>query len=182
MPFYKILKKLDYILSNVEEKIIFTLLAGMLAVVFLGVLNRISLQIPMSWSEEVARYLMIWVTFIGASLGLKRSVHISVDALILSTPKSAQRFINLFGNIIGFTFCILFLYIGIEFIGRMINSGQLSPALRIPIYFAYAAVPSGFFLMSLRYLASVMQFFFDKDSTSIDSKTSACFVEGSEVK
>lgn len=157
-------KKLDGILTGLEERLIYLLMASMLVIVFLAVLNRFLIQLPMSWSEEVARYLMIWAAFVGASLGVKNSVHISVDALVHAIPPAAQRMVTQLGNVVSFAFCAWFFYIGAEFIGRLMDAGQLSPALRMPIYYAYAAVPCGFALMSVRYLINFVYFFYEKNS------------------
>lgn len=164
MTLISFFKKLDRILTGIEERLIYLLLASMLTIVFLAVLNRFLIQLPMSWSEEVARYLMIWAAFVGASLGVKRSVHISVDALVHAIPLAAQRLVAQFGNVVCFAFCAWFFTIGVEFIGRLMAAGQLSPALRLPIYYAYAAVPCGFALMSVRYLINFVYFFYEKNS------------------
>ena len=151
MTLYKLFNKLDAVLTGIEERVVYFLLAAMLTIVFVGVFNRFLIQLPMPWSEELARYLMIWAAFVGASLGVKRAVHISIDALVLVLPAGAQRLIALLANMASCILCAWFFYIGIEFIGRMINTGQLSPAMRIPIYIAYSAVPCGFMLMAIRY-------------------------------
>lgn len=170
MTLIRCFKKLDAILTGIEERLIYLLLASMLIIVFLAVLNRFLIQLPMSWSEEVARYLMIWAAFVGASLGVKHSVHISVDALVHAIPPAAQRMVALFGNMLGFAFCAWFFTIGAEFIGRLMDAGQLSPALRLPIYYAYAAVPCGFALMSLRYFINCVYFFCEKYSDAQDER------------
>ena len=159
MTLYKISKKVDDLISFFEENLIFLMLAGMLLVVFFGVVNRIFFQFPMAWSEEVARYLLIWVVFLGGSLGIKRSIHISVDALIIIVRPAFQKFISLFVCVVGFVFCAWIFYIGADFVSRLISTGQLSPALRMPIYIAYAAVPCGFGLMALRYFIRLILFF-----------------------
>jgi len=150
-------KKLDGILTGIEERLIYLLMASMLTIVFLAVLNRFLIQLPMSWSEEVARYLMIWIAFVGASLGVKHSVHISVDALVHAIPPAAQRMMAQLGNVLSFAFCAWFFYIGAEF------------------YYAYAAVPCGFALMSVRYLISFVYLFYEKSS---DVRNESLNIEG----
>lgn len=163
MSFHQIVKSFDSVLSFIEEWLLFFLLAVMLAVVFFGVLNRSLIQASIPWSEELARYLMIWGVFVGASLGVKRSVHISVDALVLLMPEKVKHLFSLLAYVVGFVFCAWFFYVGCEFIGQMMNMKPLSPALRVPMYYAYAAVPVGFGLMALRYLMSCVYFIFGSD-------------------
>lgn len=168
MAVLKFFERIDSILTGIEEKVIFALLASMLVVVFMAVVNRFFFQWPMSWAEEVARYLMIWAAFIGASLGVKHSVHISVDALVHAIPATAQRKLELAVSVLGMSFCAWFSYIAIGFIGSLINTGQLSPALRIPIYLAYASVPCGFILMSVRYLIKTVYISLERKNSNND--------------
>ncbi|WP_157958261.1 TRAP transporter small permease [Salinicola sp. CR57] len=163
MALSKSLEKLDAILTSFEERAVYILLVAMLAVVFLGVLNRFLIQLPLPWTEELARYFMIWATFVGAGLGVKRATHISIDALVIILPAGAQRAVALLANLVSFFFCAWLFHIGMDFVGRMMSAGQLSPAMRIPIYIAYAAVPCGFFLMTLRYFLKFFECFVKSD-------------------
>ena len=62
-------------LNNIEEFIVVPLVAVMTAVIILQVFFRYVLKGSLPWSEELSRYLMIWVTFVGASIGVKRGAH-----------------------------------------------------------------------------------------------------------
>ena len=172
MALYRFFNKLDAVLTKVEERVIYFLIATMLTVVFLGVFNRTLIQLPMPWLEELARYLMIWAAFIGASLGVKRAVHISVDALIMLLPLAAQRLMNFVAYMASCILCAWLFYIGFEFVGRVLNTGQVSPAMRIPMYTAYAAIPCGFLLMSIRFFLKCV-FFFEKDNSLTSNEVMA---------
>lgn len=169
MSFHQIVKSFDSVLSFIEEWLLFFLLSTMLAVVFFGVLNRSIIQASIPWSEELARYLMIWGVFVGASLGVKRSVHISVDALVLLMPDKIKPLFSLLAYVVGFVFCAWFFYVGYGFMGQMINMKPLSPALGVPMYYAYAAVPVGFGLMALRYFIILIYFLFEGDSQGAEN-------------
>lgn len=146
-----LVKRLDKILTKVEENLIFVLMLAMLVVVFIGIMNRFILKESLPWAEELSRYLLIWSALIGASLGVKHSVHISIDAVTNFLPARLQRVIVILSYLISFSFCITVLVIGIPFVLRLMETNQLSPAMRIPIYFAYASVPVGIFFMAIRY-------------------------------
>ncbi len=169
MFLHKKIEKIDAVITFIEEWLVYILMSGMLLVVFFGVVNRSFFNISIPWSEEVARYLMIWCVFVGASLGVKRSVHISVDTLVIILPSKVKRIFEILSYAVCFIFCSCFFYIGAEFIGRMMTMGQLSPALRMPMYIAYAAVPCGFALMSMRYLINVVYFFFEVREVSAET-------------
>lgn len=95
---------------------------------------------------------MIWGTFIGASLGVKKAAHISIDAVTIYLLEKWSKIITLISYILSLAFTIIILKIGFPFLLKLIATNQLSPAMRIPIYIAYAAVPVGILFMSIRYL------------------------------
>lgn len=148
----KIINRIDDFLTKLEENLIFVFLFLMLAIVFWGIVNRFVLKHSLPWSEELSRYLMIWGTFIGASLGVKKATHISIDALTIYLPEKWSKIITLVSYILSLIFTILLLKIGFPFLLKLIATNQLSPAMRMPIYIAYAAVPVGMLFMSIRYL------------------------------
>lgn len=146
-----LVKRIDKILTQIEENLIFVLMLTMLFVVFIGIINRFILKESLPWAEELSRYLLIWSALVGASLGVKHSVHISIDAIANFLPPRLQRGIVVLSYIVSFSFCVTVLIIGIPFVLRLMETNQLSPAMRIPIYFAYASVPVGIFFMAIRY-------------------------------
>lgn len=152
----KVIDKFDHTLTKIEENLVFMLMFFMLGIVFVSVLNRFIIGDTFRWSEELARYLMIWASFVGASLGVKKGSHISVDALVTFLPNRLKAVVEIFSNVISLTFCVVILYIGIPFILALLNNGQLSPSLRIPMYIAYLSVPVGFFLMAIRYILLII--------------------------
>jgi len=151
------LKKLDEIMTNIEDHLVAILLIAMTAITFWGVITRFILNDSSSWAEEAARYLTIWAVFIGASLGVKKGAHIGVEAFVVALPKRAQRYIGIVTTVCCLLFCVAITYVGIEYTQRLMKTGQMSPAMRIPIVFAYAAVPAGCLLMAIRYLMKLVE-------------------------
>ena len=148
----KTVAAIDKILTFIEENILFIFLVVMLGSVFIGLANRYIFQESLRWTEELARYLLIWATFVGASLGVKKGVHISIDVLTVYLPEKINKGIRALSYIISIAFCITILYIGIPFVNTLMATNQLSPALRLPMYVVYGAVVVGCFLMAIRYL------------------------------
>ena len=144
-------------LNNIEEFIVVPLVGVMVAVIILQVFFRYVLKQSLSWSEELARYLMVWVTFVGASIGVKRGAHVGVEALVLALPKKAQAVVKYLGIIISIVFCIVVLRASLGIVHRQIVSHQVSPAMRIPMWWAYAAIPLGTFLMAARFIQALLK-------------------------
>ena len=84
----KVLKFLD---ENLEKMLCVIFLALMSIIIVLQVFFRYVLNNSLSWSEELARYLFIWMIYVGISYGVKMDKHICVDAVYTFMPKSIKR-------------------------------------------------------------------------------------------
>ena len=115
---------------------------AMTVVVILGVVFRYVLQSPLSWSEEVARYLMIWAASLAISIGIMRREHLGITFLISRIPLTAQKYVALLVNL----GVLWFLWVLTKFGYFMALEGQtqLSPALakyRINMMWSLSAIP-----------------------------------------
>ncbi|BAQ09341.1 TRAP-type C4-dicarboxylate transport system, small permease component [Bacillus sp. OxB-1] len=146
------LKRFEKILTYIEENVAYLTLLFMLLIVFLNFLLRYLFGSSITWGEELARYLMIWSTFIAASLGVKKGAHITLDILVVYLPEKANRVLRGISYILSMVYCILLLYIGIPFINSLITKGQLSPAMQVPMSGVYGAIVVGTALMLIRYI------------------------------
>lgn len=146
------LKKFDKRLEQIEEYFVFASLLLMVIIVFVNVVGRFIFNFSFTWSEEAARYLMIWATFVAASLGVKKGSHITLDILTVYLPEKANRIIRAISYLLSMVYCVLLLFIGVPFIMDMISNGQLSPALQIPVHFVYLSIIIGSVLMFIRYI------------------------------
>ncbi len=127
--------------------VIFALLVIVLS---MEVVARYVFSNSFRWSEELARYLFIWLIFIGASYAVVKKAHIHVDSLFAILPKKAKPYAELLGKFVWLAFSIFVVYLGVQQTLSVLNSSQLSPGLQIPLYLVYLAIPVGYLLMSLR--------------------------------
>ena len=79
--------------------VLYILVGFMVVVVFLQVIFRFILHASLPWSEEASRYIMIWISLLGASVGLRHKAHIGVEALFNYLGTAKRR---LFSLLIGF--------------------------------------------------------------------------------
>lgn len=77
-----------------------TILAAMAIITFLAAVNRFTFNFPMPWSEEIVKFLLMWMTMIGAALGIGRSEHVGIDVFVERFPQKMQ-FINRTDNVAG---------------------------------------------------------------------------------
>ncbi|MCB9266187.1 MAG: TRAP transporter small permease [Lewinellaceae bacterium] len=122
--------------------ILIFLMAAMTLDVLWGVLTRYLLGSQADWSEELARFLLIWVGILGAAKASGQRRHLSIDLLMPKLGEKSQRRLFFFINIIIIIFALTVMVIGgfrLMYITQVL--GQLSAALRIPMYLVYAVVP-----------------------------------------
>ena len=137
-------------LDHIEEYILLVLFPIMVIVVFAATCVRYLTVMSLTWAEEVARYSMVWIAYVGASLGIKRNAHLGVEAVLLLLPKRTRKYFDYLRFIIIILFNVLIAYYAFQIIQSQISTEQVSPSLRIPMWFAYGAIPVGAVLMAWR--------------------------------
>jgi TRAP-type C4-dicarboxylate transport system permease small subunit len=114
-----------------------------------GVISRYMPGIrPSDWTEELAVYLLVWVSLFGAALTYRGYGHLGVDYFVSKLDPSAQRLVAILIEVAtllfaGFAFC----YGGWRLVADTLGANQLTPVLQWKIGYLYSAVPlSGLFL------------------------------------
>lgn len=141
---------------NLEGIIIGTLVIMITSVIFLNVISRYFFSSSFSWAEEVSRYAMVWVTFLGAAYCVKERSNINIDLLSsLLSPK--LRHINeLAVNFLSSVACLAITYYAFLTTLKIYNSGQKTLAMGIPMYVVYSAIFFGYFFMFIRYFRNMI--------------------------
>lgn len=104
------------------------------------------------WAEELVRYLMVWLIFLGGSQVAKHEGHIAVDVVLRTLKPGVRKIADCALDLICMAFCLILLHFSYIQTERVFMSAQVSPAMEMPMWLAYGAIPFGCFLMSLRYL------------------------------
>ncbi len=139
------------IFDNFEEYALLLLFPLMVIVVFTATLARYFNLFPMFWGEEVARYIMVFMAYIGAGLAMKKGAHVGVSFLTDRFKDMKIRlFLEGFRFLVILFFCGMILYYFRRIIIHQIFMGQTTPALFIPMWIPYSAVPLGMFLVAVR--------------------------------
>jgi len=122
------------------------LLVFLCLVVFAQVFFRYVVQYSLPWTEEIARYIMVWITFLGAALAVERGAHPKVVAFVSALPENIQKVVNVFAHLISILFYSLVVYYGYYIC--ILNWIQPSPILRIPMGIIFIVFPiSGLLLI-----------------------------------
>lgn len=142
--------------SNFERLLVCSFLSLFSVVLILQVFMRFVVRDPLSWPEEFSRYLLIWTAFIGSSLAVKEGRFINIDILPLMMSGWARKALHLVMHGGFLLFCVLAVYFSLDFILRVAHSGQVSPAMGIPMWLVYSAAPAGLTLAALRTIEAII--------------------------
>ena len=157
------LKKLDYILSKFEDITCAVGLLGATLLMFINVVMRYLFRSGLPWSEEVVRYTIIWITFIGIAMCARKGKHVAIDLFLSLINKKMGLILLIIINITSIFFCILMTRYSIKLVWQVSSSSQVSPALGIPFYIIYLCMPLGFGLSVLRFAQNTLRLLKEKN-------------------
>ncbi len=106
------------------------------------VFSRYVLNQPSTLTDELARFLMIWVGLLGAAYTVGAQRHLSIDLLAMSLNKRKQALLNLLINLLIFCFAgSVIVTGGIKLINKTLATAQVSAAMQIPMGYVYIILP-----------------------------------------
>jgi len=149
-------------LNKIEEYFIGIGILAITVILFLNVVLRYVFNDSIEWAEEVTRYGIIWITFIGASVCIYKGAHLGIDTLILALEKRGIKALTFIVRILTIVFSIVFLILSTQITMKIYGTGQLSAVMRLPMYLVYAALPVSGFLMTLRFIQEFIEEFLVK--------------------
>jgi len=134
-------------LTRLVEWMLTALSILIFVVVFLQVLFRYLLRQPLFWSEELPRYLLIWMCFLAAAVAQKHDAHINITLCLAPLSTRARQVLKILTDAIILAFLWVITYSG--GLVTSITAHHRSTALQLPMGLVYAALPVGAILMSL---------------------------------
>ena len=151
----KFLSAVDRAAEGILRWTVIVLMVAMTFAVFLQVVFRYALDAPLGWSEEFARFVFVWLTFMGAASLTRLGQHIRVDAFHLMMPSTARVVVTILGDL-GALLCVFFFLIGGIGITRS-EWIQLAPAMQIEMGWIYLAIPVAAALMTVWIVADMVR-------------------------
>lgn len=149
-----LLKFLD---EHIEEYIVVVCLGTMSVLIFAQVFLRYVMENSLSWSEELSRYLLIWMVNVGISYAVKKKTHVRITALdtVLSPP--LKKALDILSNLLILGFAGTITILSFQVVTFNFRMGQMSQALEfLPIWVVYLAVPVGFALTCFRVVQNLL--------------------------
>jgi TRAP-type C4-dicarboxylate transport system permease small subunit len=178
---------LDRILDRLEEWIIATLIGAATVLTFVAVVHRygasnaanvarwahlhglvflqvganwvyVSLaSINLSWAQELATYMFVWMAKFGAALGVRTGIHGGVDVFVKRLNPRARRPVIVFALLCGALFTVVIGTLGAVYVYEL-DPDEVSPELEWPSWIIYLCIPLGSYLMCFRFLQVMWRF------------------------
>ena len=141
---------------RLNQGLIGLMMAVMFVLVFTNVVTRYGLGFSIAWAEEVASFLMIWVTFLGAGLALREGRHVAIDVLQDRLPESVRRGLRFILALAILAFLALLTWLGVHFV--VFGWRSVTFVTQMPRGIPYLAVPIGCAMFALHLLLIMRRF------------------------
>jgi len=182
-----LLDVLDRILDRLEEWIICVLIAAATCITFVAVVHRygasnsvglanwanahglawlgdaadwvyLSLAaMNLSWAQELATYMFVWMAKFGAALGVRTGIHVGVDVFVKQLSPESRKPVIMFALASGALFTGIIGTLGAVYVYEL-DGDQVSPELEWPSWMIYLCIPLGSYLMCFRFLQVMWQY------------------------
>ena len=135
--------------EHFEEAIMVVLLALISCVMMAQIIAR-NVFNSMTWPEEFSRYCYIWTVFLSLGYTIKKGNMLKVGLVMDLLPQKIRRAIEILANLIILAICVVFFRYSITYTGIIHKTGQISPAMHIPMWIMYLSTVLGFGMASIR--------------------------------
>lgn len=145
--------KMIFFLNRIEEIALIGMFSVMVAIIFIQVIMRYGFNNSLSWSEELGKFLFVWLSWVGISIGQRRGEHIKITMLVDKFPFRTAQIMNIVSELILIGICAVTAYYGSSLV--MSQMGTHYAGIKISMSWGYLAVVVGCGLMILRCLVSL---------------------------
>ncbi len=149
------LKRIVGIIDRVEDTCLIAMFAGMVGVIFFQVIMRYVFNNSLSWSEELGKFLFVWISWIGISIGHRRQEHIKITMLVDKFPYRWNKAAEAVTELILIIICGITMFYGIMMIQIQLTIPYAG--IKISTAWGYLAVVLGCGLMVARAVVFFLQ-------------------------
>ena len=155
------------LLSRLVEGLIILGATVLIAMVSTEVILRYVLSHSLIFTEELSRYLMVWIVFLGSALAIRDGSHIRITVLVNRLSPRLQQLMQMAAYCLTLIFLTVITIEGLKILPRQLH--QMCITIDISLFYFYLAIPVGSILMIIFLLPSVQNAFSKKNQTT-DSK------------
>lgn len=145
-----VLKKTAGFYNKLEEVVLVVMLSGSLIVLFINVILRYIFNSSIYGADELARILFVWMSWLGISIGERRSEHIRIDMLVNRFKGVPGKMVELIANLVTFSILAVLVYEGLNVVAIYFQKGVTTPMYNIPQWLIYFSVPYSCAVMAIR--------------------------------
>ncbi len=156
MAAYALLRSLQWserALDAVIRPAVFAAMAALIGVITLQIVSRVFFT-AVGWTEEVARFLLVWITFLAATLAFRRGRHIAVTFVVDALPSLPRRLVRIAALLVAAGFLVALIVIGHDYM--LAQSFQKSASLRLSMTWVYAVIPLSAAIMAWYALVDIV--------------------------
>ena len=137
-PLLTLLQRIERGLDAIIQPVVFAGMAALIGVITLQIVSRVLFS-AVGWTEEVARFLLVWITFLAGTLAFQRGRHIAVSFAVDALPLPMRKLARLAALAIVVAFMITLIVIGYRYM--QVQGFQKSASLRLSMTYVYAVMP-----------------------------------------
>jgi len=138
--------KIISFINSITRYFVIAIMGLMIVAVFLQVLFRFFLDQPLAWTEELARYLLVWLTFLGSAYAMSIKAHIGTEYIQKFLSPLWNKIVLSVAALLTITFFVVMIHQG--YLLSMRSMTQTSPSLLVPMGYVYMVIPiSGILLI-----------------------------------
>ncbi|BCS89578.1 TRAP transporter small permease [Pseudodesulfovibrio sediminis] len=149
------LEQIAYRINYVTERVCALLVAAMIGVVWFGIVERYALALGVTWTEELARYIMIWAALLAVPCCAYRREHIGLDLVFSRISREKQRYARLLLDAIGLCFFLFLAYYGISMAKQ--GAHQFATIFGMTMLVPFISVPVTAVLTAFQILATMVR-------------------------
>ena len=136
------LDKIIKIVFTVMKAVLTVLLFTMVVILVAHIFFRYVLNNSLTWSEEILKIMLVWFSMLSVGVLAVRREHVAIVVFKEHMPKKVENILDKITQLLTFLVCLVVIYVGFKYAAA--GASKLTPALRIPYSYAYAAIPVSF--------------------------------------
>ncbi|MGP9766187.1 TRAP transporter small permease [Halomonas sp. AOP13-D3-9] len=161
-PLLKLLRRIERGLDAIIQPVVFAGMAALIGVITLQIVSRV-LFTAVGWTEEVARFLLVWITFLAGTLAFQRGRHIAVTFVVDALPGRLRQIARITALLVVLAFMITLIVIGYRYM--QVQSFQKSASLRLSMTYVYAVMPICAAIMAWYALVDIIELLLGDETT-----------------
>lgn len=161
-PLLKLLRRIERGLDVIIQPVVFAGMAALIGVITLQIVSRV-LFTAVGWTEEVARFLLVWITFLAGTLAFQRGRHIAVTFMVDALPVRLRQLAQLTALLIVLAFMVTLIFIGYRYM--QVQSFQKSASLRLSMTYVYAVIPISAAIMAWYAMVDILELLINGEPT-----------------